>query len=47
MTRWGERHDVMASMAASAAAILIAMVMAFAAWALVTIATEGIQAVIS
>lgn len=46
MTEWGDRHDIIASVAASAAAILIAVVMAFVAWAPVTIATEGIQAVI-
>lgn len=46
MTEWGSRHDIIVSVASTAAAILIALVVAFMAWALVTVATEGVQAVI-
>lgn len=45
MSDWSDRHDVMAHFAASAVVGLVAAVVAFAAWALVTVATEGVLAV--
>ena len=45
MTKWGDRHDIIVSVASMAIAMLITLVIAFVAWTLVTVATEGVQAV--
>lgn len=46
MSGWSERHDIMVRVVGTAVGILIAMVVTFVAWALITVATEGVQAVI-
>lgn len=46
MSGWTGKHDIMARVVGTAVGILMGAIVAFVAWALITIAIEGIQAVI-